>query len=66
MIKIEIGRNAMLLANIIHNEGEVELETLKISCKLPLDVFYMALGWLSHECRIGFYKKDGTKIVFLL
>jgi hypothetical protein len=66
MIKIGIGQKAGLLSEIIHQEGEVELENLREMSHFSADVFYMALGWLARECRIAFIEKEGKQVVFLL
>jgi hypothetical protein len=66
MIKISIGLNAAALTELIRQEGEVEIEALKVKSTLQAIDFYLALGWLSRDCKIGFYTKSGALFIVMI
>lgn len=50
----DIGLAAGSIWKTLKNEGEITITALKRKTGLPLNIFYMGLGWLSREDKVSY------------
>jgi hypothetical protein len=66
MIKQTIGEDAGKIWQKLNSENEKPIKELAKELRLKEKDFYMAIGWLARENKIGFYEENNQQIVFLV
>ncbi len=61
----EIGLSAGQIWKKLNEEGEMVITTLKRKTGLPINMFYLGLGWLAREDKLNFRREKRTIYVSL-
>lgn len=58
MIKSEVGNTACQISELLDSYGELEVKEISHILKHKEEPVFIALGRLTHECKIFFFKED--------
>jgi hypothetical protein len=64
-MKVEIGQAAGNIWKILKVEGETTITRLKKKSGLPVNYFYMGLGWLAREEKLNFRRDQRNLFIAL-